>query len=127
MRKRNKISHETYLQVFEPNRIGEGGSWLRVRGGQDEVVVKVPTSVMYRVYRIGQAYGFRQFRYFESEANIVIGQFEIAQFIKHLKEVLRLVNDEVLHEYVNQVIGAIESSPDSATKHVAVSVGNYFS
>ena len=115
------------MQLFEPNRIGEGGSWLKVRSGQDEVVVVVPTSVMYRVYRVGQAYGFRQFRYFESEANILVGQSEVAEFVKHLKEVLRLVNDEVLHEYVNQIVSAIESSPDSATKHIAVSVGNYFS
>ena len=127
MHKRNKISHETYLQVFEPNRIGEGGSWFKVRSGQDEVVVMVPTSVMYRMYRIGQAYGFRQFRYFESEANILVGQTEIAEFVKHLKKVLRLVNDEVLHEYVNQVVRAVESVADSATKHIAVSVGNYFS
>jgi len=126
MQKRNKISHETYLQVFEPNRIGEGGSWLKVRSGQDEALVMVPTSVMYRVYRIGQAYGFRQFRYFESEANILVGQSEIAEFLKHLKEVLRLVNDEVLHKYVNQIVDAVESSPDSTTKHIAVSVGNYF-
>lgn len=100
---------------------------MKVRSGQEEVVVMVPTSVMYRVYRIGQAYGFRQFRYFESEANILVGQSEIAEFLKHLKEVLRLVNDEVLHKYVNQVVRAVESSPDAATKHIAVSVGNYFS
>ena len=127
MHKRNKISYETYLQIFEPDRIDEGGSWLRVRSGREEAIVNIPTSVMYRVYRIGQAYGLRQFRYFESEANILVGQSEIAEFIKLLKEVLRLVNDEVLHKYTMQMIGAIESLPNSATKNIAVSVGNYYS
>ncbi len=86
----------------------------------------MPTSVMYRIYRIGQAYGFRQFRYFESEANILVGQSELTEFLKHLREVLRLVNDEVLHKYVDQIVTAVESSPKSPTQHVAVSVGNYF-
>jgi hypothetical protein len=126
MQKRNKISYDTYLQVFDPVRSGEGGSWLKIRSGQEEVLVKVPTSVMYRLYRIGQAYGFRQFRYFESEASIVVGQSELVEFHKHLKEVLRLINDEVLHKYINELIDAIESSPESSTKHIAVSVGNYF-
>ncbi len=126
MEKRNKLNHETYLALFEPHRIGEGGSWVKVRSGQEEAIVTVPTSVMYRIYRIGQAYGFRQFRYFESEANILVGQSELTEFLKHLREVLRLVNDEVLHKYVDQIVTAVESSPKSPTQHVAVSVGNYF-
>ena len=126
MEKRNKINHETYLALFEPHRSGEGGSILKIRSGQEEILVSVPTSVMYRIYRIGQAYGFRQFRYFESEANILVGQSELTEFVKHLREILRLVNDEVLHKYVSHLVDSIESSPPSPTKHVAVSVGNYF-
>lgn len=127
MKKQNSISYETSKLFFDASAASEeGGSYFIVRGGPESTRIDLPMSIMHRLFRLGQAYGFRQLRYFESDVKILVGQVEIPEFHKDLLKLLTLVNDEVLHEYVGQLIIAIESAPGPAVKSIAVSAGSYF-
>lgn len=55
---------------------------------------------MHRLFRLGQAYGIRQLRYLEPDVKIVVGSVEMVDFLKDLRRVNELVNDEVLHHCV---------------------------
>lgn len=48
------------------------------------------------------------------------------EFKDNLEKLLALVNDEVLHAYADELIGAIEAPSGPMPKTVTVSAGNYF-
>jgi len=127
MQKRNKLSYETSKLFFDPTAEGEiGSSFFEVRGGLEPVRVDVPVSVMYRLFRLGQAYGLRQLRYFDANSKLIIGQTEIREFHRDLTKLTALLNDDVLNQYVRQLVAAIDAPPGHTFKHLAVSTGDYF-
>ena len=127
MRKQNSLSYVTVRALFDVDAEGEdANSYFKVGGPQGPATIKVPTSVMHRLFRLGQAYGIRQLRYLEPDVKIVVGSVEIVDFLKDLRRVLELVNDEVLHHYVGQLVAEIEAGSGPKDKYVAVSTGNYF-
>ena len=128
MRKRNSLNFETVKSLFDAGSEAEDSdSYFKVSGGGSlPMVVKVPTSIMHRLYRLGQAYGIRQLCYLESEVKVVVGMVEVPEFVSDLRRLLTLVNDEVLYEHVNQLLIALELPPGVSVKSIAVSTGNYF-
>lgn len=127
MRKRNSLNYEIVKSLFDSNAEGEaGGSYFRVNGGAAPVTVEIPTSIMHRLFRLGQAYGIRQLRYFEPNVRIVVGTVEIPEFARDLHKLMALVNDEVLHDYVGQLLVALEAPPGINAKHIAVATGDYY-
>jgi hypothetical protein len=127
MRKRNPLNFETVKSLFDAGSEAEDDdSYFKVSGGSVPTVVQVPTSIMHRLFRLGQAYGIHQLCYFESEVKVVVGAIEVTEFVTNLRRLLTLVNDEVLHEHVNRLLIALESPPGVSAKTVAVSTGSYF-
>jgi hypothetical protein len=127
MRKRNSLNYETVKTLFEASLEGEDGdSYFKVNGGPAPAVVRVPTSIMYRLFRLGQAYGIRQLRYLEPEVKIVVGTADVPEFVSSLRRLLALLNDEVLHEHINRLLTVLEDAPGLSGKSVAVSTGSYF-
>lgn len=127
MRKQNTFNYSTVKSQFDPSiELEDGRSYFRVNGGGHSTTVEVSSSLMHRLFRIGQAYGIRQLRYLEPEVKIIIGSVEMPEFLRDLKNLLDLVNDEVLHEKVNELIAAITGSPGGTSTSVAVSTGNYY-
>jgi hypothetical protein len=127
VRKRNSLNYETVKALFDANLDAHGnGSYFKVSGGAEPEVFQVPTSVMHRLFRLGQAYGLRQLRHFESEVKVVVGTIEIAELASELRRLLGLVNDEALHEHLNKLLTGLESPPGLVAKTVAVSTGSYF-
>ncbi len=127
MRKQNSISFETSRAFFDAKSEAEaGGSFFIVRGGPEPIRIDVPTSVMHRLFRLGQAYGLRQLRYLESDAKFLVGQVEIPEFVEDLKKLILLINDEVLHDVIKPLVSAIEADGGSSRKHVTISSGRYF-
>lgn len=127
MRKRNSLNYETVKALFDEASEAEGGdSYFKVSGGPSPTVIEVPTSIMHRLFRLGQAYGIRQLRYFEPEVKIVVGTVELPEFVSDLRRLLGLLNDEVLHEYINRLLSAVDAPPGLSVKTIAVSTGSYF-
>lgn len=81
---------------------------------------------MHRLYRLGQAYGMRQLRYFESEVRIVVGSVEIPEFLADLRRLKGLLNDEELQTYLDRLLLALDQSPALSNTSVAVTCGLYF-
>lgn len=65
-------------------------------------------------------------RYFENETTVVVGSTEMRDFLSDLKRLRALVNDEVLHVYIDQLTVAIEAPPGTGSKHIAVRTVRYF-
>ena len=127
MRKQNSISYETSLGLFDANADTEDrGSYFKINGGENPLIINIPTSIMHRLYRVGQAYNTRQLRYFESDVKIIIGNVELPEFVKDLSTLLSLVNDDVLHVYVNKLLDALTLKTGLKGKSIAVSTGCYF-
>ena len=127
MQKRNKLSYETSKLLFDSEAEGEiGNAYIEILGNLQSVRVEVPLSVMHRLFRLGQAYGLRQLRYFSANTKLIIGQTEIREFNRDLKKLTDLLNDDVLNLYIGQVVIAIEAPPGPEFKHIAVSTGDYF-
>ena len=127
MKKRNSLSYETLRSLFDPSSPEEaGGSYFRIGGGESPVVVNIPTSLMHRLFRLGQAYGLRQLRYFESDKKLVVGTYEIPEFVNDLQRLRSLLNDEVLHDYIDRLVSELQSPPGLGSKHIAVSTGEFF-
>lgn len=127
MRKRNSLNYEIIQSVFDPDSDAEnGGSFFRIKCGTESETINFPTSIMHRLFRLGQAYGLRQLRYFESGKVILVGTVELPDFLKELDRLLSLVNDEVLHEQVKKIIDELQSEPGISKKSVFVSTGDYF-
>ncbi len=127
MRKRNSLSYEIVKSLFDPNAKEEdGGCYVRIGGGTEPVTITIPTSIMHRLFRLGQAYGIRQLRYFEPNVKVVVGSVEIPEFVRDLRRLVALVNDEVLHEYVNRLLSELEAPPGVASKHIAVATGAFY-
>lgn len=126
MKKRNSLNYGIVNALFDTSAESEnGGSYFKVFGNEEPETLNIPTSIMHRLYRLGQAYGIRQLRYFESECKILVGSNEIKEFIKDLEKLRVLLNDEVLHKYIDILLDSL-SKPSVKTKHIAVSTGNYF-
>lgn len=127
MKKRNSFSYEIVKSLFDPDAEGEdGGCYFRVGGGSAPVTVSIPVSIMHRLFRLGQAYGIRQLRYFEPNVRLVVGTVEIPEFVRDLRRLIALVNDEVLHDYLNQLLQELESPPGIGAKHIAVATGAFY-
>ena len=127
MRKQNTFNYATVKSQFASSiELAYGKSYFRVNGRGDSTTVEFPSSLMHRLFRLGQAYGIRQLRYLEPEVKIIIGSVEVPEFLLDLKKLLGLVNDEVLHEKVNELITAITGSSGGTSTSVAVSIGNYY-
>lgn len=126
MRKRNKLDYGTVLAAFDAEADSAGQSYFKIGGPGGTTVLEVPTSVMFRMFRIGQAYGIRQLRYLDSDVKIIIGKVEMAAFVKELYRLLELINDEVLHYHVRILLTEIGRHGDPASVHAAVATGNYF-
>lgn len=127
MKKKNSINYETVKAMFDPYAESEqGGSSFRIHGGVEPVTIGIPKSLMHRLFRLGQAYGIRQLRYFESETKIIVGTVEVPEFVDDLRRLRSIVNDEVLHEHLDKLVKEIEMPPGPGAKHIAVSTGQYF-
>lgn len=126
MRKKNSYNYATVKSLFDPELEGvEGVSYFRVNGGMDPTTIKVSPSLMHRLFRLGQAYGIRQLKYLGPDVKIIIGSVEMPEFLRDLKKLLTLVNDEVLHDKVNELVAAIVGSPGGASTSVSVSTGDF--
>ncbi|PNH90236.1 hypothetical protein C1M56_02935 [Vibrio diazotrophicus] len=126
MRKRNNINYGTVLALFDTTSDSENtGSSFKIFT-DEPVVIECPTSIMHRMFRLGQAYGIRHLRYLESGCKIIVGVVELPSFKKDLEEIRSLVNDEVLHKYIDLILAEIVK-PSTRNKHIAISTGNYFS
>lgn len=126
MRKRNTLNYATVRAVFDAEADNAGDSYFKVGGPNGTTLLTFPTSVMYRMYRVGQAYGIRQLRYLESDVKLIIGSTEMASFLRDLARLMELVNDEVLRHHVNELTAAIKEHGDPSTVHAAVATGAYF-
>ena len=127
MKKQTALNFTTVRALFEAETAGqESDSYFRVNGGEQSVTLNVPSAVMHRLFRLGQAYGIRQLRYFESDVKIVVGSTEMPSFLRDLRRVFDLVNVEVLRHHLGLLITEIESGPGATFKNVAVVTGNYF-
>jgi hypothetical protein len=81
---------------------------------------------MYRLYRIGQAYGYRQLCYLESEVKIIVGSTDLPEFKANLEGVRQLVNDEVLKSYIDQLLDGLASLADNKHVSISASTGAYY-
>ena len=126
MRKKSKLNYATVKEIFFDDPLDELDlGYFRINNGNAPIVVKVPSSIMYRLYRIGQAYGYRQLRYLESEVKIIIGSTDLPEFKTDLESVRQLVNDEVLNSYIDQLLSDLASS-DNKQLSVSASTGAYY-
>lgn len=114
------------LAAFDAEADNAGQSYFKVGGPSGTTVLEMPTSVMYRMFRLGQAYGIRQLRYLDSDVKIIIGKVEMASFVKDLHRLMDLINDEVLHHHVRLLLAEIARHGDPSAVHAAVSTGDYF-
>ena len=111
--------------LFESNPAA-GTSWFRVNGGPQSVEIELPTELMYRIYRVGQAYGMRQLRYLESGVRVVIGSVDMPSLVGDLHRLRGILNDPDLGPILSRLIEALECPPGYANKSVAVTCGDYF-
>jgi hypothetical protein len=119
------ISGSGVATLFESSAPA-GSSFFRVNGGPQSVEIELPTELMYRLYRLGQAYGMRQLRYLESGVRVVIGSVEMPSFVGDLHRLRRLLNDPELDPLLARLIEAVERAPGYASKSVAACCGEYF-
>jgi hypothetical protein len=124
MRKRS-ISGSGVAALFDPGA-SAGSSYFRVHGGSQSIEIQVPTELMYRLYRLGQAYGMRQLRYLESGVRVVIGSVDVPSLVGDLHRLRQLLNDPELDPVVSRLIDALELPPGYDNKSVAVTCGEYF-
>jgi hypothetical protein len=126
MRNRNIIDPAVFNHLIGSEAETQlGASRFRVSGGTNPLTIEVPTPVVYRMFLLGQAYDSRQLRNLAPGVKVVIGSVDIAAFTRDLRQLLVLVNDELLHHYVNALLAALEASPGISGKSVAVSVGGF--
>ena len=126
MRKRNKLNNSIVSNMFDTDSDSEkNSSYFKVYGDLEPKFIEIPTSIMHRLYRLGQAYGIRQLRSFESETKVIVGSSEMKQFSTDLETLRNLINDEALHAYIEQFINVI-NKPSIKIRYIAVSAGNYF-
>ncbi|MDI5933752.1 hypothetical protein [Halomonas kalidii] len=127
MRKRNSLSYVTVMSLFNADAESEkGGSYFRVNGGKSPVTIDVPASIMHRLFRLGQAYGFRQLRYFESDVKLVVGSIEVPEFVRDLEKLHKLLNDEVLHQYIDELLIELKRISENSSPSIAVFTGSYY-
>lgn len=127
MKKQNSLNYETVKALFDPEAEAEnGGSYFRINGGTSPVTMKIPTSIMHRLFRLGQAYGIRQLRYFESEVKVIVGSVEVPEFVRDLHKLRALLNDEVLHEHIDKLLAELESPSGNSSRSITVSTGSYY-
>jgi len=127
MRKRIQLNYEVVKSSFDASlEAADASSYFRISGGTEPETIVTPTSLMHRLFRLGQAYGIRHLRYLEPEVKIIVGTFDLPDFLRDLRRLLSLVNDEVLHELICRLILSIEAPPGVGSKHVAVSTGRYY-
>lgn len=127
MRKRTQLNYEIVKASFDASlEEVDNASYFRVNGGPDAVTIPIPTSLMHRMFRLGQAYGIKGLRFLEPEVKIVVGSVDVPNFVRDLHRLLALVNDEVLHEFVGRLVSSIEAPPGAAAKHISVSTGAYY-
>jgi hypothetical protein len=125
MKKQNKLNYSTSKQFFIDEDIVDK-SYFKVFGSEEPELIYVPNSIMHRFYRLGQAYGIRQLRYLESECRFMIGDNELKEFVKDLGKLKELLNDEVVHYYIDLLLKSL-GSPTKKLKHISVSTGDFFS
>ena len=125
MKKRNEISYETATALFGDD-VPDDSSYFRVSVDGTTHEFPVPLEVVFRLFRIAQAYGIRQLRYLEPNSRVVVGSVEVDGLIADLQRILALVNDEVIHHYVKPVLEALQLPGKASLKHVAIKTGDYF-
>jgi hypothetical protein len=125
MKKQNSFAGDAVNSLFEVDA-SASSSYFRLNGGGTSVAIEIPTTLMHRLYRLGQAYGLRQLRYFESGVKIVVGTVEMPEFVADLHRLRTLINDAELHQYLDRILAALEAPPGISSKSVAVSCGDYF-
>ena len=92
MRKRIQLNYEIVKSSFDASlEEVDNSSYFRINGGVEPVTILTPTSLMHRLFRLGQAYGIRHLRYLEPEVKVVVGSFEIPDFLRDLRRLLALV------------------------------------
>jgi hypothetical protein len=123
--RKTPISGSGVATLFEASVV-PGKSFFRVNGGPQSVEIELPTELMYRLYRLGQAYGMQQIRYLESGVRVVIGSVDMPSFVGDLHRLQKLLNDAELCAVLARLIEASERSPGYANKSVAVTCGDYF-
>ncbi len=121
MKKQNDISYETVRSLFSED--DSDGASFKFNGAESNEVLRVPKSLMHRLYRLGQAYGMRHLRYLESDVKIIVGTPELQSFSKDLSKLRALLNDEVLHEYIDKILHATESATIGS---IGIATPNYF-
>ncbi|MET0814933.1 MAG: hypothetical protein ABWX88_07045 [Pseudoxanthomonas sp.] len=126
MRKSNAIDYRTSRLFLDAAREDEANaSYCIVRGGGEPQRIDLPPPIAHRMFRLGQAYGLKQLRYFESGAKFLVGQAELGEFQDNLEKLFALVNDDVLHAYADELICAIEAPSGPTPKTITVSAGSY--
>ncbi len=125
MKKQNLFVGGAANSLFEGGA-STNGSYFRVNEGNTSTAFEIPTILMHRLFRLGQAYGIRQLRYFESGTKIVVGSVELPEFVTDLHRLRALINDAELHPYLDRLLAELEAPTGVATRSVAVSCGDYF-
>jgi hypothetical protein len=125
MKKQNLFVGGAVNSLFEGGA-SANGSCFRVNGGSTSTAFEIPTILMHRLFRLGQAHGIRQLRYFESGVKIVVGTVELPEFAADLHRLRILINDAELHPYLDRLLAELEAPPGVTTRSVAVSCGDYF-
>lgn len=126
MRRKTVINYEVVKQLFDQSPDHEMyASYFKINGGGEPITISVPASIMHRLFRLGQAYNIKKLRHLEPNVKIIIGSTEISDFIRDLERLKKLVNDEVTHHYINQLLSSISSSSAPTGKHIAISTGDF--
>jgi hypothetical protein len=126
VRKRTKVDYKAVAGLFASDAEPEGGGYFRVNGGAAPITVTLPGFMAQRVFYLGLAYGVRQFRFLRPGSKILIGSLELPEFVRDLRRIRDVVNDEVVHRYVDQLLLALEAPPGLDGKNVAVAIDEEF-
>ena len=121
MTKRRVVNDDAAQQFFD--QTGDVDSYFRFNGGAEPVTVPVPASVMYRLFRLGQAYGIRQLGYLQPGVKVLIGSVELPEFADGLRWLRTLVNDQAVHYCIDQLLAELDARKGRGLASIAVSSG----
>jgi hypothetical protein len=121
------INYETVKHLYDAESPDTAAPLhFRVVGGGEPSTVTIPASVVHRLFRLGQAFNLHFMRYLEPDAKYMVGSTELSRFVKDLHRLKKVVNDEVTHQHVDALLRAINEPPGAEGKHIAVSVGEFY-
>jgi hypothetical protein len=126
MRRKTVINYEVVKKLFDQNLDHcVDASYFKINGGLEPITINIPASIMHRLFRLGQAYDIRKLRYLEPNVKLIVGSTEIADFVRDLARLKKLVNDEVTHHYADQLLSSINDGAHVTEKHITISTGDF--